>query len=200
VITAPLRPRQRQEPGIAAAGRLAHQGTPYDTSLSFATTTHLWPLSDPPSREHPRSAYQAALGDRPGQFRDRALASSMLDSPCQGSRTGLTPPISTSVPSTPGRSARFARAAPDTPTRRQPVRLGECSHSRSHPCPFRWPSMATGRHPQKRPSSPALCRHAMSPVINAPMAAPAQELDVRPPLMPEPRIRPMVDRYRPSAV
>jgi hypothetical protein len=50
VIASPLRPRHRQEPGIAAAGRLAHRGTPYGTSLSFATTTHLWPLPDPPSQ------------------------------------------------------------------------------------------------------------------------------------------------------
>jgi hypothetical protein len=71
VIASPLRPRQRQEQGIAAAGRLAHQGTPYGASLSFATTTHLWPLPDPPSRK-PRSANLAALGS-PGQFRAAPL-------------------------------------------------------------------------------------------------------------------------------
>ena len=54
MIALPLRPRHRQEPGIAAAGRLAHRGTPYGTSLSFATTTHLWPLPDPPSRKLPQ--------------------------------------------------------------------------------------------------------------------------------------------------
>ena len=96
-MTSPLRPRRRQEQGIAAASRLAHRGTPYGASLSFATTTHLWPLSDPPSRKS-RSATSRTGTARsiPG----RALASSMLDSPCQGSRSGLTPPISTSVPST----------------------------------------------------------------------------------------------------
>jgi hypothetical protein len=46
-----------------------------------------------------------------GQFLDRALASAVLDSPCQGSRTGLTPPISTSVPSTPA-TALALRARP----------------------------------------------------------------------------------------
>ena len=63
MIASPLRPRHRQESGIAAAGRLAHQGTPYGASLSFATTTHLWPLPDPPSRK-PRSA-TSRTGDRP---------------------------------------------------------------------------------------------------------------------------------------
>jgi len=113
VIASPLRPRHRQEPGIAAAGQLAHQGTPYGASLSFATTTHLWPLSDPPSRK-PRSATSRTGIARsiPG----RALASSVLDSPCQGSKTGLPPPISTSVPGTPDR----ALALRARPSRRQP--------------------------------------------------------------------------------
>ncbi|HEY5248573.1 MAG TPA: IS3 family transposase, partial [Dermatophilaceae bacterium] len=98
MIALPLRPRHRQEPGIAAAGRLAHRGTPYGTSLSFATTTHLWPLPDPPSRKS-RSATSRTGTARsiPG----RALASSVPGSPCQGPGTGLPPPISTSVPGTP---------------------------------------------------------------------------------------------------
>ena len=102
MIASPLRPRHRQESGIAAAGQLAHRGTPYGASLSFATTTHLWPLPDPPSRKS-RSATSRTGTARsiPG----RALASSVLDSPCQGSRTGLTPPISTSVPSTPAQAS-----------------------------------------------------------------------------------------------
>ena len=59
----------------------------------------LWPLSDPPSRKPANATgHRQAARSIPG----RALASSMLDSPCQGSRTGLTPPISTSVPSTHG--------------------------------------------------------------------------------------------------
>ncbi len=56
--------------------------------------------SRPALTETPAAHNQAALGTArsiPG----RALASSMLDSPYQGSRTGLTPPISTPVPSTP---------------------------------------------------------------------------------------------------
>ncbi len=102
MIASPLRPRHRQEQGIAAASRLAHRGTPYGASLSFATTTHLWPLSDPPSRK-PTSRPVATSRQRAARsIPGRALASSMLDSPCQGSRTGLTPPISTSVPSTLG--------------------------------------------------------------------------------------------------
>ncbi len=102
MIASPLRPRHRQEQGIAAASRLAHRGTPYGASLSFATTTHLWPLSDPPSRK-PTSRPVATSRQRAARsIPGRALASSMLDSPCQGSRTGLTPPISTSVPSTHG--------------------------------------------------------------------------------------------------
>jgi hypothetical protein len=105
-MTSPLRPRHRQEQGIAAAGRLAHRGTPYGASLSFATTTHLWPLSDPPSRKPPQRITKPHWGP-PGQFRARALASSMLDSPCQGSRTGLTPPISTPVPSTPDSASPY---------------------------------------------------------------------------------------------
>ena len=105
MIAPPIRPRYRQESGIAAASRLAHRGTPYGASLSFATTTHLWPLSDPPSRKPANATgHRQAARSIPG----RALASSMLDSPCQGSRTGLTPPISTSVPSTPARPSGLA--------------------------------------------------------------------------------------------
>ena len=78
MIASPLRPRHRQESGIAAASQLAHRGTPYGASLPFATTTHLWPLSDPPSRKS-RSATSRTGTARsiPG----RALASSVLDSP-----------------------------------------------------------------------------------------------------------------------
>ena len=97
MIASPLRPRLRQESGIAAACRLAHRGTPYGASLSFATTTHLWPLPDPPSRK-PADTNSRQQTARP--IPGRALASSVMDSPCQGSRSGLTPPISTSVPST----------------------------------------------------------------------------------------------------
>ena len=70
MIASPLRPRHRQESGIAAASRLAHRGTPYGASLSFATTTHLWPLPDPPSRK-PRNA-TSRLGP-PGQFQAAPL-------------------------------------------------------------------------------------------------------------------------------
>ena len=68
--------------------------------------------SRPALTEAPAAHNQAALGTArsiPG----RALASSMLDSPCQGSRTGLTPPISTPVPSTPGGSPSGSPPAPD---------------------------------------------------------------------------------------
>ena len=112
MIALPLRPRHRQESGIAAAGRLAHRGTPYGTSLSFATTTHLWPLPDPPSRKS-RSATSRTGTARsiPG----RALASCMPGSPYQGPGTGLPPPISTSVPGTPEKPfALRAQAFPST--------------------------------------------------------------------------------------
>ena len=110
MIALPLRPRHRQESGIAAAGRLAHRGTPYGTSLSFATTTHLWPLPDPPSRKS-RSATSRTGTARsiPG----RALASSVSGSPYQGPGTGLPPPISTSVPGTPATPSRYARRLRD---------------------------------------------------------------------------------------
>ena len=98
MIASPLRPRQRQEQGIAAAGRLAHQGTPYGASRSFATTTHLWPLSDPPSRKLRNATSRTGTAR---SIPSRALASSVSGSPCQGPGTGLPPPISTSVPGTP---------------------------------------------------------------------------------------------------
>ncbi len=130
MIASPLRPRHRQEQGIAAASRLAHRGTPYGASLSFATTTHLWPLSDPPSRK-PTSRPVATSRQRAARsIPGRALASSMLDSPCQGSRTGLTPPISTSVPSTPAPAALRATSATRPP--------------RSHP--NRYPPTNRGNH------------------------------------------------------
>ena len=53
----------------------------------------------PALTEAPAAHNQAALGTA-RSIPSRALASSVLDSPYQGSRTGLTPPISTSVPST----------------------------------------------------------------------------------------------------
>jgi hypothetical protein len=71
-MASPLRPRDRQESGIAAAGRLAPRGTPYGASLSFATTTHLWPLSDPPSRKPPQRITKPHWGP-PGQFRAAPL-------------------------------------------------------------------------------------------------------------------------------
>jgi hypothetical protein len=112
VIALPLRPRHRQEPGIAAAGQLAHRGTPYGTSLSFATTTHLWPLPDPPSRKSRSATSRTGIARSiPG----RALASSVSGSPRQGPGTGLPPPISTSVPGTP-----VIAVALRAPARRRP--------------------------------------------------------------------------------
>jgi hypothetical protein len=138
VIASPLRPRERQEPGIAAARQLAHRGTPYGASLSFATTTHLWPLPDPPSRKLRSATSRTGIARSiPG----RALASSVLDSPCQGSRTGLTPPISTSVPSTPAaprptgsasrRPARYSTTELRRP--RKSLQLGGCCDHRANP-------------------------------------------------------------------
>jgi hypothetical protein len=45
---------------------------PYGASLSFATTTHLWPLSDPPSRKPPQCMTKPHWGP-PGQFRAAPL-------------------------------------------------------------------------------------------------------------------------------
>jgi hypothetical protein len=101
VIASPLRPRHDRYRASLLEASSPSRGTPYGASLSFATTTHLGPPSDTPSRapvggrgthDHPQAARSI-----PG----RALATSVLDSPCQGSSTGLTPPISTSVPGTP---------------------------------------------------------------------------------------------------
>ena len=108
MIASPLRPRYRQESGIAAAGRLAHQGTPYGASLSFATTTHLWPLPDPPSRKlRSATSRTGAARSIPGC----ALASSVSGSPYPGPGTGLPPPISTSVPGTPDLRSFYELAA-----------------------------------------------------------------------------------------
>jgi hypothetical protein len=49
---------------------------------------------------------------------DRALASSVSGSPCQGPGTGLPPPISTSVPGTPG---SFLRNSPTSNPARGPT-------------------------------------------------------------------------------
>ena len=98
MIASPLRPRHDRYRASLLQASSPSRGTPYGASLSFATTTHLWPPSDPPSRKPAsQTSRQQAARSIPG----RALASSMLDSPCQGSRTGFTPPISTSVPGTP---------------------------------------------------------------------------------------------------
>jgi hypothetical protein len=67
--------------------------------------------SRPALTEAPAAHNQAAL-ETARSIPGRALASSMLDSPYQGSRTGLTPPISTPVPSTPGGSPTGSPPAP----------------------------------------------------------------------------------------
>ena len=111
---APGTTRNRASPPRAGSPR---QRTPYGASLSFATTAHLRLLSDPPSRK-PASAkprHQPAARSIPG----RALASSMLGSPCEGPRTGLPPPISTTclahpvrpTGSPPRRSARLPQGS-----------------------------------------------------------------------------------------
>ena len=99
MITSPIRPPARQEQGIAATGQLTRRRPPYGASLSFATTTHLRLLSDTPSRT-PTSGTPSRQQATPS-IRGRALASSVLDSPCQGSSTGLSPPVSTTCPAHP---------------------------------------------------------------------------------------------------
>jgi hypothetical protein len=145
--------------------------TPYGASLSFATTTHLWPLPDPPSRKPPQRITKPHWGP-PGQFRDRALASSVLDSPCQGSRTGLTPPISAPVPSTPTnpfalRAQVFASTAasshhrrykatstPKQPTRRAGSGRHGAGQSRAVVVTTRRDSSPGETRPEKRPNRP----------------------------------------------
>ena len=148
MIASPLRPRDRQESGIAAAGRLAPRGTPYGASLSFATTTHLWPLPDPPSRKlRSATSRTGAARSIPG----RALASSVLDSPCQGSKTGLPPPISTSVPSTPTQ----ALALRARPSRRQPrhaIQPGDQATSTSTTTDAKWGQFRPSRWGQCKSS------------------------------------------------
>ena len=149
MIAPPIRPRYRQESGIAAASRLAHRGTPYGASLSFATTTHLWPLSDPPSRKPANATgHRQAARSIPG----RALASSMLDSPCQGSRTGLTPPISTSVPSTHAAQTPAPRARPSRRHPRRAIQPGDQATSTPTTTAAEWGHFKPSRRGQCKPS------------------------------------------------
>ena len=115
--------------------------------------------SRPALTEAPAAHNQAALGTArsiPG----RALASSMLDSPCQGSRTGLTPPISTPVPSTPAppRATRSAsRRRPlqarhhTTATRQRPRSASWLPPSPSRVPLHRLPSLSPDQPPPHRP-------------------------------------------------
>jgi hypothetical protein len=53
------------------------------------------------TRPHGNPPTRRAAREPPGRFRAAPLSLRMLDSPCQGSRTGFTPPISMSVLGTP---------------------------------------------------------------------------------------------------
>jgi hypothetical protein len=150
VIASPLRPRQRQESGIAAAGRLAHQGTPYGTSLSFATTTHLWPLPDPPSRKPPQRITKPHWGP-PGQFRAAPLP-----------RQCRVPPIRVPGQDFHLRSQHPYLAHPQSPSRyaltasrRQPrlvLRRAIRQHQRQQQPDARWGHFKPSRRGQCKPS------------------------------------------------
>jgi hypothetical protein len=87
---------------------LPTRGTPYGASLSFATTTHLGPPSDTPSREPVGKPVATSRHQATRSIPGRALAFD-VGFPLSGSRSGLTPPISTSVPGTPQASPLGAR-------------------------------------------------------------------------------------------
>ena len=78
MIASPLRPRHDRNRASLLKASSPNRGTPYGASLSFATTTHLGPPSDPPSRKPPQRN-QPHWGP-PGQFQAAPLPS-MLDSP-----------------------------------------------------------------------------------------------------------------------
>ena len=76
---------------------------------------------------HPRKQPQRATRSIPG----RALASSMMGSPCQGPRTGLTPPISNAMPGTP-RAARPPGSLRETPRQHPSLRRNPTQTTDSH--------------------------------------------------------------------
>jgi hypothetical protein len=150
MIASPLRPRHNRYRASLLKASSPNRGTPYGASLSFATTTHLWLPSDPPSR---KPASQTSRQQTARSIPGRALASSMLGSPCQGPRSGLPPPISDVMPGTPKplalRAHGFATTAAATLRRairqhqhqQQPTprgatsshRAGASASHRSHP-------------------------------------------------------------------
>ena len=70
MMTSPLRPRYRQESGIAAAGRLAHRGRL--TALhSRSPPRHTYGLFQTRPHGSPRSASPSRTGDRPVNSRPR---------------------------------------------------------------------------------------------------------------------------------
>jgi hypothetical protein len=153
--------------------------------------------SDPPSRKPPQRITKPHWGP-PGQFRDRALASSVLDSPCQGSRSGLPPPISTSVPSTPvparppgepprrqprhpskARSSLPALRVTNHTALRRPVELRPSSPGHTPPGPAHWPDThhKTRLDPSDRPRQAPSRRGdppATNPSVTAATTSPAR--------------------------
>ena len=130
MITSPLRPRdQRQESGIAARGQLAHPRNAL-RRFTFVRDHNASRASFRPAlTETPAAHNQAALGTArsiPG----RALAFD-VGFPLSGSSTGLTPPISTSVPGTP--PARPSGLASIEPRARQLTRWRPKGTSRDQP-------------------------------------------------------------------
>ena len=130
MIASPLRPRQRQELGIAAAGQLAHQGTPYGASLSFAPRTHLWPLSDPPSRQPRSSALTLKVGL--ADFVRITLANSSASilsclAGCSSRATSCSPPSS-------AQCSASQSPLPTRPDSNQPPDGFESNRGQPHSC------------------------------------------------------------------
>ena len=99
MITSPIRP-----PAPTGTGHRCHgPARPPETALrrftlvrnhNAPTASSRHALTDTHQRQPSRQRATPSI-------RGRALASSVMDSPCQGSRTGLSPPVSTTCPAHP---------------------------------------------------------------------------------------------------
>jgi len=99
-ITSPIRPRDRHEPGIAAAGQFTHPRNALwrftlvrNNNASYGFLASFRPALTE-ARPHGSPPAQPAVGEPPGELRARALAFSTSGSPRQGPKSGLSPPIS----------------------------------------------------------------------------------------------------------
>ncbi len=89
-------------------------GTPYGASLSFATTTHLWPLPDPPSRKPPQRTTKPHWG-RPVNSGPRPCLFD-VGFPLSGLRDRThTSDLNTRTQHTKAAASRLASLGPDGP-------------------------------------------------------------------------------------